>query len=226
MQPKYRIHHGADGWTSPYEWVDGKWRNRKEEWGKGFKTLVLRSIARQLGKNVSDLEEGVDYVETFAKRRKPSFPFLETPFPESDDRSCAVCALASVTGISWKAANDFALSREAREPNKGTFMRRLLREAYDGPAEILGKRFTRFTPTQQSAPRHVSCSDDNLVGSSGRYRSPTLSQFLKSHPTGMYLAVSKNHAFVVWDGTVCDTCKNLVSSRTRIVECFAVEDIK
>lgn len=109
-----------------------------------------------------------------------------------EHRDCTVRALASSTLTRYEDAHA-ALELAGRKDGHGVYMEKLIKNH-----KIPFYKFHRVTRTKQ-----------------------TLGRFIKSHPTGMFLAIKRGHAFAINNGAVVDMGK--MGAKCIILSAWRVE---
>lgn len=185
-------------------------------WVHAFRTVEQARAAASEKFNVAN-PEGIP-ARVYAYRCKPitpRLPFMAISYASeiskcNENNSCTVIALAAATGMPYARAHELCAAK-GRKPRQGFHLGRLIGEYWAAPVELEGHRFTRL---QVEAPDG---------GRSGRYRRVTLGQFVKANPVGTFIVTRPGHAFVIYDGMVCD--HTAYTARTSITKAWMVEKI-
>ena len=146
---------------------------------------------------------------------------VETKVTKSRERSdCVVRAISSATGLSYDWAYTFCLKELRRKPNCGV-RRNLLLMAI--------RRLNNFgltvTPKLGVMSDRPGISHCELISHNRRNKtgSMTVNKVLKAYPTGTYLALSRNHMFVIKDGVIIGNKSDGTRLRVQVKDLWKIE---
>ena len=136
---------------------------------------------------------------------------VETKVTKSLEKSdCVVRAIASATGLGYDKAYTFCLQELKRKPKCGVRMN-FLRMGI-GRLSKFGLVVTPKIGIMSIRP-----------GSGDKPGSMTVNKVLKTYPTGTYLAVSRNHMFVIKDGTIIGNKSDGTRLRVQVKDLWEIE---
>jgi len=136
---------------------------------------------------------------------------VETKITKALERSdCVVRAIASATGLDYDKAYTFCLQELKRKPKCGVRMN-FLRMGI-GRLSKFGLVVTPKIGIMSIKP-----------GSGEKPGSMTVNKVLKTYPTGTYLAVSRNHMFVIKDGVIIGNKSDGTRLRVQVKDLWKIE---
>jgi hypothetical protein len=136
---------------------------------------------------------------------------VETKVTKSRERSdCVVRAISSATGFSYDWAYTFCLKELRRKPNCGV-RKNFLRMGI-GRLNNFGLTVTPKIGLMSIKP-----------GSGDKPGSMTVNKVLKTYPAGTYLAVSRNHMFVIKDGAIIGNKSDGTRLRVQVRDLWKIE---
>ena len=136
---------------------------------------------------------------------------VETKITKSRERSdCVVRAISSATGFSYDWAYSFCLKELRRKPNCG--VRRNLLLMGIGRLNNFG-----LTVTPKLGVMSIKPGSGDYPGSM------TVNKVLKTYPTGTYLAVSRDHMFVIKDGVIIGNKSDGTRLRVQVKDLWKIE---
>ena len=136
---------------------------------------------------------------------------VETKVTKSRERSdCVVRAISSATGFSYDWAYTFCLKELKRKPSCGV-LKNMLRMGI-GRLNNFGLTVTPKIGLMSIKP-----------GSGDKPGSMTVNKVLKTYPIGTYLAVSRNHMFVIKDGVIIGNKSDGTKLRVQVKDLWKIE---
>ena len=143
-------------------------------------------------------------MQTFAELKEVSKQYRE-------HNDCTVKGLATLFGCTYGVAHR-ALKKHGRKQGRGATWLTIKRAQAD-----LADRFSVSV---------VECGIPHATPSFAKYRgfeTPTISQFIKQHPKGVYLLAMRGHVAALRDGVLYDWTAN-TAKRRIITGYFKVEN--
>lgn len=147
---------------------------------------------------------------------------VETKVTKALERNdCVVRAIASATGLGYDKAYTFCLQELKRKPNCG--VRRNLLLMGIGRLSKFGLVVTPKIGIMSIRPGISHC---DLISHNRQNKKPgsmTVNKVLKTYPTGTFLALARDHMFVIKDGTIIGNKSDGTKLRVQIKDLWEIE---
>jgi len=217
-QDRYRLWHVARGTTRKLQ------AGYPSKWGR-VELFISAAGARQWASNRFP-GEPIDRDDRLFKPRSVSkLPFIQVSDTEAraglkefehETKDCTVRALAASTGSAYSDAHA-ACKSAGRVDKYGFCPGELLGYLTDRSVKVLGHRFTKMfmfrSPPGGKKYSSIRFGDVRV----------SLADFVRANPEGTYYVCNRSHAYVVYDGTVCDYVAR--TGREKLTDAWKVEKL-